>query len=206
MKTSLAILACSTLAGPAGATLVGVQFGSSPPHNPGSTGVHLRSPEPDPRLTEDVTSTPDFFGGDITFSSPMNVRQVGLGWATWSHGYTGSVFYSNGVTDVTVTFAPGTKVAQLYVEPYLFGLFEMTVTASDGESSLSYTQAVDGAGGAVGFAFYNREYIRDLVSVRITSTVDFGVGEFATAQVPAPAGAMVLSMAGIAARSRARRP
>ena len=43
----------------------------------------------------------------LTFSSPHSVRQIGFGWATWSHGYAGNVFYTNGSTSITMTMSTG---------------------------------------------------------------------------------------------------
>src|SRR5690349_958485 len=39
----------------------------------------------------------------IRFDIPVSHRQIGFGWATWSHGYTGDVYYTNGATSVMMT-------------------------------------------------------------------------------------------------------
>ncbi len=48
---------------------------------------------------------------------PASVRQIGFGWATWSHGYTGNVYYTNGQTTIGGNLSAGVKAFYLYAEP-----------------------------------------------------------------------------------------
>jgi hypothetical protein len=78
---------------------------------------------------------------------------VGDGWTSWSHGYTGPVFYTVPIDPpLTLTIAAA-KAVYLYVEPAALGQpFAVTVVTNAGGSSGPVL--VDGAGGATGFAFY----------------------------------------------------
>src|SRR5262245_26029247 len=102
MKTLLALSALSALSaftGGASAQLIGQEFTTlAPPATLG--GFPMTKAGIDSRTFTDVVSAS--IGGDCTtsFTSPVSVRQIGSGWATWSHGYTGSVYYSNGSTNV----------------------------------------------------------------------------------------------------------
>src|SRR5687768_13706855 len=52
--------------------------------------------------------------GTLTFSAPVSHRAVGSGWATWSHGYTGDVYYTDTATSVTMTMPAGTGAFRFY--------------------------------------------------------------------------------------------
>lgn len=69
-----------------------------------------------------------------SFSNPLNHRQIGNGWATWSHGYTGDVYYEQSNT-VTITLPAGTRAFYLYIEGNNFGTANITATANDGTTS-----------------------------------------------------------------------
>jgi len=143
------------------------------------------------------------FGDVIYFSSPVSVRQIGAGWATWSHGYTGNCFYTNGRTSLTMTLSSGIGTFRFYAEPNPFGVWNITATGSDGSTSIASTQGVEGAAGATGWGFYGTGGA-DVVSVHLSSDVDFAVGEFAHGWIPAPAGLGVFAMAGLGAARRRR--
>lgn len=158
----------------------------------------------DSRIFQDVPSLPDGLGGQISFSEPMSCRQVGMGWSgDWSHGYAGNVYFSDGLTDITVTFAPGTKLAYMYLEPNPFGTYDLTLTGSDGATTVSRTEGIE-LWGAVGYLFYTNDFAGQVVSVRVTSDVDFAIGEFGTSRIPAPAALPLLALAGLTAARRRR--
>lgn len=136
--------------------------------------------------------------GTIGFSPDVNHREIGAGWATWSHGYTGDVYYSNGALSVTITLAPMTGAFYFYAEPNPFAVH--TITAVSGNTTLSIP--VDGNGGANGWGFYTDDFSA-LTSITISSDADFAIGEFGAARVPAPgAGALALAGLGMIARRR----
>lgn len=115
--------------------------------------------------------------GDLVFSAPCNHRMVGSGWGTWSHGYTGDVYYSNEATSVTITLPPNTMAFYFYVEPNPFVSHPITAVTGGGTSSGAVP--VDGDSGATYFGFYSTGSA--LTSVTISSDVDFAVGEFGIA-------------------------
>jgi len=159
-------------------------------------------------LFSDVTTLSTPLGGTLTFDAGMNHRQIGSGWATWSHGYTGDVYFSNGRTSGTMTLAPGVGAFDFYAEPNPFQSFTITATDSSGAT---VTQTVSGSGGASGYGFYTTDSAT-ISSVSISSSVDYAVGEFAVAAagvtaVPEPASCTMLalgalSMAGYTWRRR----
>ncbi|MCC6678085.1 MAG: hypothetical protein IT436_13170 [Phycisphaerales bacterium] len=199
MKTALALLLLAGVAplAPAG---IGVEtYGTAaPPTTLGSSWMHSAPLRTD--LYTDVFSTPlcDIVPSMVVyFSDPVSVRQIGAGWATWSHGYTGNCFYTNGFRSLTMTFGDwGISAFQFYAEPNPFGVFQMTATGSDGTTAVSSQQFPDGAGGAVGWGFYGTHGSR-LMSVAIRCDVDFAVGEFAHGFVPGPASLSLLALGGL---------
>src|SRR5690606_523643 len=71
------------------------QFGSGAPRTAYCAPRMTSFPVDARALFTGVTTVPSPLGGDVGYSSPCNIRQIGIGgWATWSHGYTGSVYYS----------------------------------------------------------------------------------------------------------------
>src|SRR5690606_37072272 len=51
----------------------------------------------DPRaLGASVTTAASPLGGELTFDVPLIHRRVGSGWANWSHGYDGDVYFTQG--------------------------------------------------------------------------------------------------------------
>lgn len=134
---------------------------------------------------QDVLTVADGFGRELTLNSPMSVRLIGMGWATWSHGYLGNVYYNNGQRDIRVTFPRGVKATSFYAEPGPFGLFEITIVASDGTTTAFDDQIVDGRSGAHGWGIYATGG-SEITSIRIAADVDFSIGEFAISE-PCPA-------------------
>jgi len=198
MKTALALLLSAGVApiAPAG---IGVEtYGTAaPPTTTGDSWMHSAPLRTD--LFTDVTSTPlcEFSSHWVVyFSSPVSVRQIGAGWATWSHGYTGNCFYT-GSTSLTMTFGDwGINAFQFYAEPNPFGVFQMTATGSDGSASVASQQFPDGYWGATGWGFYGT-HGSSVMSVAIWSDMDFAVGEFAHGFVPGPASLSLLALGGL---------
>ncbi len=123
-----------------------------------------------------VTSIPSSFGG-VTLAPGHLKLTIGSGWATWSHGYTGEVFWTNGATTATYTMPAGVGAFDLYIEPNPFSVnsFTATGTASDA-STASVTVSADGSGGANHFGFYTTGGCC-LTSVTVTGQVDWAIGE-----------------------------
>jgi len=134
----------------------------------------------DPRPTlEDVDFVESPCGwGQIDFSIPLNHRKIGDGWNSWSHGYTGDVYYSNGAASVTITLPPGSCAFYFYVEPNPYDVIQFTAETADGTSSGSFS--ADGQGGAA----YVGVCCDDIQTVTISTddgVTDFAIGEFGIA-------------------------
>ncbi|MCC6677277.1 MAG: hypothetical protein IT436_09035 [Phycisphaerales bacterium] len=196
MKTSMTLLALAGFASAASAGIGVETYSTAAP--PATVHGHPVVPATfDDRLFSDVISVPHLpFVSGIDFSSPVNVRRIGFGWATWSHGYTGNVYYTNGATSITmIPWGWAERAFQFYAEPNPFGVFQMTATGSDGSTSTSSTEDVDGGGGAFGWGFYGvGPTVR---SVTVSADIDFAVGELAS--FPAPASLCLFALAGLAA-------
>ncbi|MCC6677279.1 MAG: PEP-CTERM sorting domain-containing protein [Phycisphaerales bacterium] len=203
MKALLAMTAFVGFAAVANAGIGVETYGAAAP--PASVNGTPVNPAPfDGRIFSDVPSAPLAAGdGNVLFSSPLSTRQIGFGWATWSHGYTGNCYYTNGLTSVTMTFDMAIKAFQFYGEPNPFGVFQMTATGSDGSASQSSQQFPDGSSGAAGWGFYGTGG-SSIASIAVSSDVDFAIGEFASTKVPAPASLGLIGLGGLVAGRRRR--
>lgn len=114
--------------------------------------------------------------GAISFAPALTHASVGNGWATWSHGYTGDVYWTTG-TQATITLPPGTKAFYLYAEPNQFQLLSVEAVAQDGTTSGPVN--VQGNSGAQYFGFYGTGD-KTLASITVTTAdpTGFGIGEF----------------------------
>jgi hypothetical protein len=116
--------------------------------------------------------------GSILFSQPMSHREIGVGWASWSHGYTGDVYFTNGTTSMTTTLPPKSGAFYLYAEPDPFAIILMTVTGRDATGhQVSTTIGVNGSSGAQYFGFFNTTG-GQVSSVTVSSSTAFAIGEF----------------------------
>jgi Secretion system C-terminal sorting domain len=130
-----------------------------------------------------VTSAPGP-SGSVGFNKTMSHRRIGAGWATWSHGYRGDVYFT-GTRSVMMTMPANTVAFYFYAEPQRFAVFTITAIAQDGTSSGPI--AVQGNSGARYFGFYSTGGV-PLVSITATTNdaTGFAVGEFGIAQCTAP--------------------
>lgn len=200
MKATVVLIAVAGFSFASLASVQGVRLGTDVPPAV-MAGYPMTLIPQDDRQWQDVISAQDGLGGEVRFSHLVNVRRVAEGWATWSHGYTGTIYDNNGFTETTVFFAPGTKAAFLYTEPGPFGVFSMTITGSDGTSTFSLSEGVEGSVGAAGFGFYTSDFA-DIVSIRINGDTDFGVGEIAVSRVPVPGNTWVVAVCLVLGRCR----
>jgi len=158
----------------------------------------------DPRGDGAVVS--DFLYGGVPLvksSVPLSVRTLGLSWATWSHGFGGNVYWTQGATDMTFTFNKDVSAFVFYAEPNPFDTFDITATGSDPGDTVSLTQAVTGDSGATGWGFTSTSG-SGITSVRVSSSVDYAVGEIGIGNVPAP-GSAALGLIGLGLIARRRR-
>lgn len=185
MTTGLAALAAlAVTAAPASAEIV---FDGSPGTGapPATLGPYEMTPyTDDPRANRSsVNAVPDFPGGELGFDRTLSLRQIGNGWATWSHGYRGDVYVTSPGTNVTLDLPPGTGAIYLYAEPGQFGFHTIRANSDDGTSSGPVQ--VRGDFGARYFGFYATEAGETIESIELdvaSSARGFGVGEFGWAR------------------------
>jgi hypothetical protein len=161
-----------------GTTCGSIAFDGSPgtAAPPATLGPYTMTPfGNDGRADGTVSGVPDP-AGTIGFSPSLSHTKVGVGWATWSHSYTGDVYYTGG-TQITITLPAGTKAFYFYAEPNQFAVFSVEATAQDGTTSGPVP--VQGEAGAQYFGFYGTG-AATLASITVTSAdpTGFAVGEF----------------------------
>jgi len=177
------------LATSASAAISAVDLGTLAP--PGSLGGFTVGAFPadlsvEGTLTTSLTPPPTFPGtGDLVFTTGVDHNKVGSFWDTWSHGYTGSVYF-NEDHDLLLALPADTMAFYLYIQPNLKALFEFTVDSS----ATTVTFDIDGDGGARGVGFYSDDPSDPLQFVYVRQTTldsdGFAVGEFGI-NVPEPA-------------------
>jgi Ca2+-binding RTX toxin-like protein len=165
--------------------------GTGPP--PATLGPYVMTPFGlDPRpLFVNVNDVPGPTG-PVTFNHPLDHRRIGSGWATWSHGYTGDVYFDPGQS-VVLTLPPGTVAFYFYAEPNVFSVFNITATAQDGTTSGPIP--VSGSAGARYFGFYTTDTTIATITITVQAgSLGFAIGEFGIASLlalcaapPAPA-------------------
>jgi hypothetical protein len=148
---------------------------AAPPDTLGGHAMTPFGPDPQPGGYYMVTSVADPCptAGSIDFSLPLAHTTIGDGWLSWSHGYTGDVYYTDGAMSVTITLPPLVPAFYFYVEPNPFSVQTFTVTADDG-SSASFT--ADGSAGAAYCGVYGSGIQN--ITIFCTSGDDFAIGEF----------------------------
>jgi hypothetical protein len=123
-----------------------------------------------------VTSVVDP-AGTVGFSASVTLEDIGSGWATWSNGYKGSVYWSGeGVDAIALKLPPGTKAFYLYAEPNEFQDFTVSVSTANGTSSGAAT--VLGDAGAKFFGFYTKGKATLSTIIANGGGDDLAVGEF----------------------------
>ena len=151
----LATLASMSLIGAGTASAAGtISFSGSPGTGapPSTLGPYTMTSfglDPQPFGTVGGVAAPS---GEVAFSPSLYHLRVGQGWATWSHGYGGDVYWTLGALTATVNLPPNTSAFYLYAEPNPFAVFTISATAQDGTTSGPI--AVDGFAGARYFGFY----------------------------------------------------
>jgi lysophospholipase L1-like esterase len=166
-------------AAPASLVFVGAPRYGAPPSMLGP--YVMSSFGSDSRDDVDVSDVPGPTG-DVTFSEPLTHRVVGIDWNTWSHDYTGDVYYSATAGSVTLTLPSKTRAFYLYAEPNTYDTFNMSATASDDTSSGNIPVA--GEHGARYFGFYSpgTAYISSVTLTSNDDSAGFAIGEFGIAR------------------------
>lgn len=187
MKKQLTALAAALILS-APTLTAGVYFdGSTGTGSPPATlgGYTMTAFDDDTRSQFSTVSSVTGPSGDVEFSPDLTLYNVGSGWATWSHGYTGDVYYTSG-TEITMTLPAGTKAFQFYAEPNVFATFTIEAVTSGGTSSGPID--VTGHGGATYFGFYadGLDVISEIVVTIEDGSLGFAIGEFAVANCSGP--------------------
>ncbi len=198
----LAALAVLAFAGAAQAQIAVADLGTgAPPATLGGFNMLAFGADPRPLFNDvnDITTADGAPFGTLGFGAAVNHRQIGAGWATWSHGYTGDVYYTNGATSLSLALPAGTGAFYFYVEGNPFDVRSFTATADDGTT---LTFDVNGNAGARGYGFWTTG--GSLTSISVSSDVDFAIGEFGAARIPAPGAAALLGLGGLVATRRRR--
>jgi subtilase family serine protease len=121
--------------------------------------------------------------GNVGLAPTLECEQIGSGWATWSNGYTGDVYYDGqnpGASNtVTLTLPAGTRAFYFYAEPNEFETFDLQATAQNGTTSGPLQ--VLGDSGAQYLGFYANGPGLNIKTITITCDDDFAVGEFGIA-------------------------
>jgi hypothetical protein len=142
-----------------------------------------------------VASVASPLGGVVGFDESLTHYLIGMGWATWSHGYTGDVYYDDDTT-ILLTLPACTKAFYFYAEPNPFAVYEIVATADGG---VAISQFVDGSAGACGYGFYtNCTQCISTIEVLYKGDYGFAIGEFGISNtcIPAP-GAILLGSIGV---------
>jgi hypothetical protein len=218
--TAMGIAASALFAGSASAAIFGIgggNFSDQPAgwdQNPGTLGPYsmtkydLFDPQfPPPPSSPINTTTAHADSGPthwVDFGATVSHRHIGFGWATWSGGYTGSVYYTGGAQSLMLNMAPGTVAFSLFFEPNPFDLRVFTVTGTDSDgNSVVITQDAHGSSGATWAGFWTTGGAT-LANIQVTTNTDFAVGWFSYSLVPAPGALALLGMAGLVGVRRRR--
>ena len=156
-----------------------------------------------------VTSAPLTASKNVLFSPGVSHRSIGQGWASWSHGYTGDVYFLT-AGDLTMTFDQNDLSAfYFYAEPNNFGVFPISVTATDDAgNSQTVQQNPDGSSGATGWGISTSAGTK-ILTITVSNpgggAAGFAVGEFGWAKtIPGPGALALLGAAGLVSRRRRR--
>jgi hypothetical protein len=142
--------------------------------------------------------------GNLTFTTEVEHFLAGSVWDTWSHGYTGDVYF-NEDHDLLLALPAGTQAFSLYVQPNLKAPFEFRVDSGATVATL----AINGNGGASYIGFYSDDPLDPLQFVYVRQTTmdsdGFAVGEFMINAIPEPGLWTLVTGLGLCALAGARR-
>jgi len=143
-----------------------------------------------------VTSVTLADGTALSLSAPatQTVTSIGVGWNTWSGGYTGQVITNVAATPVSASITPTVGGLGMFIEPAQFGVLDVTLLLSTG---VSITQAVQGQSGAAFFGYTGSDVTG--VTISSTDTLGFAYGDFFTTQAVPEPGSLTLLGTGLLA-------
>jgi hypothetical protein len=129
-------------------------------------------------LISSLTPPATFPGsGDLLFTTDVEHMVAGSAWDTWSHGYSGDVYF-NEDDDLLMLLPDDTLSFYLYIQPNLKSTFEFGVN-----SGVTFTFLdIDGDGGASYVGFYTDDTLNPMQWIYVRQTTEnsdgFAVGEF----------------------------
>jgi hypothetical protein len=145
-------------------------------------GVAVSPFAPDTRpVYSDVVAVPVGTGESLVFDTTMSHRKIGNGWASaWSHGYNGSVYWSKGAKEVTMTLPGCPNVFVFYFQGNLYGEYNFRIQYAGGsiEESILTSGSEDGA---KGFAVFYDDCFGFPTGITVSSVGnvnDMAIGEF----------------------------
>lgn len=191
-RTCLVICLLAALTPAATAGIIGVDLGTGAP--PGTLGGYAMTAFTQTGIAgyTPLASIATPVGSSLIFVPGAFGAQTPGDWATWSHGYTGDIYYTGGPTSLIMTLTAGADAFIFYAEPNPRSVFRITATAHDGTQVII---DVNGDGGAAGYGFYGTGGSQ-ILSILVTSDADFAVGEFSIAtSVPEPSLCLLLGIA-----------
>jgi hypothetical protein len=139
-----------------------------------------------------VSTVPFWNGGTMNLTTtPAELDHIGSSWATWSHGYSGAVYWTDGMVanQQVLQFPADIQAFYMYIQPNFKDSFEFMFT-SGGESA---TLMVDGNGGAKYIGLYTDVITDSLGTLTIMdmsqgNSEGFAIGEFASNVAPPVSG------------------
>jgi hypothetical protein len=150
---------------------------------PGMLGPYaMTQAAADPRPVDEIVPDTLLPDGTMDFSpSAIHMTTPSGGWASWSNGYAGDVYYDSGTT-LTMTLPSGTGAFYFYAEPNTFSTFTVQAVAQDGATSGPVP--VNGAGGATYLGFYGTggAQVKTVTVTTAAAAQGFAVGEFGVAK------------------------
>jgi hypothetical protein len=173
-------------------------------------GAFPSDPTPEGTLINELAPPPAApVTGNLKFGFGLGAvehMKVGGFWDTWSHGYTGDVYFNEDSELLMIPLPVGTLAFSFYIQPNLKADFEFKV---DSVATLA-TLTINGNSGASYAGFYTDDVTDPLSWVYIRQTTQdsdgFAVGEFMINGIPEPgawAGLMALGL-GVWALARRR--
>jgi putative Ig domain-containing protein len=166
-------------------TAPGIVFDGGPGTSapPSALGPYAMTPAAaDPRPVNEAVFDTVLPDGAMDFSpSVIHMTTPGGGWASWSNGYSGDVYFDPGTT-LTMTLPSGTGACYFYAEPNAFSTFTVQAVAQDGTTSGPVS--VNGAGGASYLGFYGTggAQVKTITVTTDAAAEGFAVGEFGVAK------------------------
>jgi hypothetical protein len=128
------------------------------------------------------------FGDNVTFNESLKHFEILHGWANWSHGYKGDVYWTGENKHyVNLTLPSGTSAFYLYAQPNNMVVHTITAAACDTFNNIvQMNQDINGNSGASYFGFYcsDGSFLKTITIY--CQTNDFAVGEFGISMIPVP--------------------